>query len=197
MKKIKTILAMLIVAALLFSLASCSGGTESTALILSGKTFVLPAAGSDFLDQGFSIPEEYSEFTFKPHYDSVIDDLYLTDASGNAVQVNTVINDQDEEKGFGDCTINSITLSAEKIKDKKSFSLPGGITLDSTYDDVIKAYGEGKNNPNFESSTFDVVDSFDLSGTLSYNYQKGTNYCYSFLFNEEDKTIMFVQIFVV
>lgn len=94
-------------------------------------------------------------------------------------------NESSEVKGLEDCWIFGIEVERESIGDESIMSIPGGVSLKSTYDDVIAEYGEpGENNKQFESSSTKGGSDYK---SLNYTKQSSSNLSYDFSFPKEDK----------
>ena len=185
----KRCLILLLVITLVFSLTACggAGGVNSNKIILAGKEYKLPIKGSDLLNNGWSVPTEYSHFDnqFKAETKSITTGFQLTDANANRVGITCVYNESNEVKGLEDCWIFGIEVERESIGDESILSIPGGVSLKSTYEDVIAAYGEpGENNKQFENSSTNNGSDYKI---LNYTKQSNSNLSYNFSFPKEDK----------
>lgn len=195
MKKTKRLLAAIITAVILFSFSACNNNNVSSrTIILSGKSFELPIKGSELLEQGFSMKRGYEEYEkFKPN--TTYSGLEIEDSSGNTIHIDSVLNgDKKKETGFEKCRIYKTELKAEEISSKKDFVLPGGITLESTYEDIIKTYGDEKDNPNFKKVENYVGKTDGSTFGVYYSYQKSSNYRYVFEFDKDEKTLNKVEV---
>lgn len=75
----KKCLALFVVIALVFSLTACggAGGVNSNKITLAGEEYKLPMKGSELLNNGWSVPTEYTHFDnqFKAETKSITTDF--------------------------------------------------------------------------------------------------------------------------
>lgn len=125
-------------------------------ITLNGVKYSLPVTVQTFEDNGwkFNDYDSKNEDLENNYYsDSIILDDGYKDASTRIKS--TIYNTSGSTVKFKDAMIGGIHIS--KTSDyKNTVVLPNGITLDSTYDDVINAYGTPK------------VDYFTSNGKVYY-----------------------------
>lgn len=186
----KRCLSLLLALALVFSLTACggAGNVNSNKITIAGKAYQLPMKGSELLNNGWSVPDAYTNFdnNFKAETKSITTGLQLTDSQSNRLGITCVYNESSEVKGLEDCWIFTIEVERESVGDESLLSLPGGVSLKSTYDDVVAAYGEpGENNQQFESSS---TRSGNGNKSLNYTKQNKSYLSYDFSFPEKENS---------
>ena len=126
-------------------------------LTLNGIKYSLPVKGQSLLDNGW----KYNDYADKgkPLKDGYyVDSIYMDDGSKSEEKRITVTlyNTSGSTVNFDDAMLGAIKVKKTKDSYKNTVVLPKGITLASTYEDVIKAYGTPK------------VDYMEQSGWVTY-----------------------------
>ena len=115
-----------------------SDNLYSYQVTLDGKLYQLPVDYSVLAADGWTYDEEKENVTLNPN-ESTYEYLYK---NGSCISVD-FFNNKRNVVALDDCAINM--LGVEVPYDNSalpSFSLPGGISVDSSYEDVIATYGE-------------------------------------------------------
>lgn len=167
--------------------------TKTNTLVIDGKDYALPISTQEFINSGWNDTYEY--------LNNEIDDekvlkfpAFSLDKNGKS-KISGVgfYNNTGAKATLADCNIISLKLvgtTTEQDLSKCSFTLPGGITENSSYDDVIAAYDSelyriSDQNSDNNNSDFMVICISKDSASAPYNY--------TFSFNA-DKTIKYVDI---
>ncbi len=178
--------------------------TADNTIMVEGKQYALPMSLSLFMEDGWN--DTYN------HKDETIDagkglqyPAFTLDKNGEQkISGIGVYNHTDEEIGIKDGALISLKLVGipeESRLSTCSFVLPGGITEESTYEDVLACYGT-KN----ESEHYRVADDYESKSKDAENFKKygftvlyrsndteKVPYNYQFAFNA-DKTIKYVEV---
>lgn len=164
---------------LLISLTACGvENINSNKISIGGKTYTVPFKGSELLDNGWKTREN----TDAQNPNTSVE-YSLKDENGNEITV-AADNKSTEIMELKDCWIIEIKFYRTKIKEDNLLSLPGGLSMNSTYDNVIAAYGEASDsNPNFDNAEEKEIGSYRR---LWYKCQKTSKISYEF--KSEEKT---------
>lgn len=190
MKRTTKVLALVLILSLILSLAACGGGNKldikGDKIILAGKEYTVPFTTADLIDNGWKSDSSRS-VTFSPQTRTSGGEVKITNDSGDTIVLISYYNDSDEDKDVNDCKVVKFDVDFRTVSDKKSYEFPGGITPESSRDDIIKAYGE----PNDSNTEFDLAK--EQSKLLMYLNQKDSGISYSFSFNDDD-TLKAIEI---
>ncbi|WP_034868708.1 hypothetical protein [Clostridium lundense] len=126
-------------------------------ITLNGVKYTLPVKAQSLVDNGW----KYNDFADKGQplkHGYYVDSIYMDDGSKSAETRITVTlyNTSGSTVKFDDAMLGAIKVEKEGDSYKNTVVLPKGITLASTYDDVIKTYGAPK------------VDYFKQTGWITY-----------------------------
>ena len=93
----KRCLSLLLALILVFSLTACggAGNVSSNKITIAGKAYQLPMKGSELLNNGWSVPDAYTNFdnSFKAETKSITTGLQLTDSQSNRLGITCVYNE--------------------------------------------------------------------------------------------------------
>jgi len=197
----KRFVSLLLMAAMLFSLCACGGGssgdaqsgepTQSTSteettktgltpentLVIEGEEYALPFPAEELINAGWT--GAFADNAFDPNKGGVYP-WFPTKKDGN-IKIKSIgfFNNSDISASLDKCTVTSLTLIGDSPEDSKytcSFTLPGGITEKSTYQEVLAAYGADK---------YSISDGYEASPKDPELYNK---YGFSVMFRAKDKT---------
>lgn len=133
-------------------------------ITLNGVKYTLPVKAQDLINNGW----KYNDFKDKGNplkTGYYTDSVYMDDGLKSAEKriTITLFNTSGDTVKFDDAMLGGIEV--KKIANyKNTIVLPKGITLASTYDDVIKAYGKPK------------ADFLDQTGFIEYSNNDIGNY---------------------
>lgn len=159
---------------------------------INGVSYSFPMRGSELYKNGIGFPEAYSDKFFEEMIEpkkrtGFWTNADLVDGNNNTMEFGYVYNDSDKKKSINDCYIMDLEVSADSITDKDFIVFPGNITFNSTYDDVISAYGgPGDNNTKFESAS---ESTGEKTKTLFYQNNKSGE-SFEFDFDKESPNTM-------
>lgn len=117
---------------------------ESGEFVIDGKKYSFPSVISEWTEDGWHISNRYENAdTFELEYniESNEFELYNDEKSSEYVSM-CAINLGLEPLKIEQSTVSYLDMKMSKAKDAMYVVLPGGITYDSTKEDVIAAYGE-------------------------------------------------------
>lgn len=136
-----------------------SDGIESGELVINEAKYAFPAMLSDWLDSGWHISYDYENvdtFQLDSYYESDIFELFLDD---ECVMM-AVYNDSKEALPVKECMVSYLSVNMTDFE----AVLPGGLTRNSSLEDVIVAYGEPEDKET--DSMYEI---------LYYQYEKNLN----------------------
>ena len=175
-----------------------TGDIKSTKVTLYGKTFDLPVAGNELLDNGWSVPSNISYTKeFQPEKITYVAGLEFKHTEGGVIAPEGICNTDSFSKELKDCQILGFSIenfdnNIKAFLDENAVVFPCGITANSSYDDIVSAYGEpDNNNVKFKSANVQNGSSYK---TLSYNNQITSGASYSFSFDNEKNTLSEMKI---
>ena len=144
----KKTIALLILFVLVISLVACGvENINSNKIIIGGKTYTAPFKCSELLDNGWKTQKDTSAQSPNTSVEYV-----LEDRNGNEIKV-AADNKSTESMELKDCWVIEMKFDRAKIKEDNLLYLPGGLSMNSTYEDVIATYGEASDsNPNFDNA---------------------------------------------
>lgn len=153
-------------------------------ITLNGVKYSLPVKAQDLINNGW----KYNDFADKGNplkNGYYTDSVYMDDGLKSAEKriTITLFNTSGDTVKFDDAMLGGIEVN--KIANyKNNIVLPKGITLDSTYDDVIKAYGKPQ------------TDLLEQAGWIKYSTNDIGNYGQSLqiTFDKSKKTITAVKL---
>lgn len=131
----------------------------------------------------YSLGDKYSKFVTNGWKLANLQENYTVPANTTEYKISSLTNQNSSKEvvrayfknnttnvsSINDCQINSIEArSTNSVK----FELPGGISLGSSKEDIIKAYGQpttstGENNANYHKNTESLRLYFDRNGKLT------------------------------
>lgn len=144
---------------------------------LDGVVYTFPVESyQTFLDNGWTSEKP---FDYSIPSATMSQNHTMKNAAGNMFQI-SIANATGETKNVEDCPVTDLFISNSSIRFGNGLDvvLPGGITIDSTYDEVIAAYGQPD-------------DKSEGSNYLNIKYQtKSTKYNYVQIdFDKENETV--------
>ncbi|NFG62555.1 MULTISPECIES: hypothetical protein [unclassified Clostridium] len=112
---------------------------------LNGVKLSLPINVKTLADNGFKF-NDYDHKSQELENDYYVDDIIMDDGKkGEDTRIRvTIYNNSGTTVKLDDAKIGEIKIKKSKEPYKNTVVLPKGITLNSTYDDVINAYGKPK-----------------------------------------------------
>ncbi len=145
--------------------ASVNGGTNSSKLFdfemtVGSKVIKLPAKISDFVDAGF-ILDEKKDYYLNKNYTTY---WLLKNTSGSMLSID-IYNNTDDAIKYSDSTVTGLMLFSNYNKGN-DISFAQGITIGSTYEEMIKAFGD-----NFSKES-------ENETTTSYRYAENSSVPY-------------------
>jgi len=120
---------------------------DSPTFSLEGDMFTLPFPMADLLALGWEFDDDEATVILEPEIES-FESVYLV-ADGRILLV-IVGNISDEKQMISEGTV--IGIVAHAVYSNADIILPGGISLGSTYDEVIAAYGEAQSMTVYEKA---------------------------------------------
>ena len=150
---------------------------SSNSVIIDGKEYALPVAVEDLLNDGWTIAEDKLSNEYEPGTKDEGGSLAIKKSDTDKFFVRTVYNDSQETKTLKDCKISGIMVTFSVAKDLK-LEFACGLNETSTYDDVIKAFGDPEGNENFSNGRKEEKKS------LQYDNQNESHIDYRFNFEE-------------
>ena len=195
MRKAKKLLVVFLVM-LIISICLCSCGNniadiKSTKVTLYGKTYSFPVKISELFDNGWSLPDNMNYTReFEPQEFTDVSGVKLQHNDGGKIGVTGVCNIDSTPKKLNECLLVSFTIEEDSINEflgEKAVVLPCNITVKSSYEDIVSAYGEPNGtNKLFESaSIISGTENVADSKTILYNNQIASEATYSFTFNND------------
>ena len=193
MKKLLVLITVL--ALCTFALAGCGasnpndGGNgaatetpaDPSAIVIDGTEYTLPVPVAAFTESGWEmIGEEKFAEEYEPGDTQAPGSTGLKKSDSDKFFITYAYNDSEAAKPLSECDILGLQFSLSVAKDSE-VSLPYGITNESTYDEILEAYGDPESSDKFEKGRKD-------DNRLAYDNDKETGYSYSFSF-EEDGTL--------
>ena len=126
-------------------------------ITLNGVKYTLPTKAKNLEDNGFKY-NNYSDKGQPLETGYYVEDICMNDGSKSeeSRMYATLFNTSGDTVNFDDAMLGIIKISKTKEGYENTVVLPKGITLNSTYDDVINAYGTPK------------VDYMDQVGWVKY-----------------------------
>ena len=131
----------------------------------------------------YSLGDKYSKFVTNGWKLANLQENYTVPANTTEYKISSLTNQNSSKEvvrayfknnttnvlSINDCQINSIEAES---KNSVKFELPGGISLGSSKEDIIKAYGQpttstGENNANYHKNTESLRLYFDRNGKLT------------------------------
>ncbi len=113
---------------------------DSLTIQINGKELSLPFAWSEI--------EDIASYYYKGEPPKEIEsDEYISfywsdkDDGGCIVDVTVCNPSKTDATALGDCLVTKIDFDTYNVDEPINLQIPGGITLGSSYDDVVKAYG--------------------------------------------------------
>lgn len=158
----KKLVLMGMCAVLCFQMTACSGGASkdtqkkeeamallgddltSGELVIDGKKYSFPDDISKWTGDGWHISNRYDNTdTFELEYnvETNVFEMYNDEKSSEYVSM-CAINLEMEPKKIEESTVSYLDVDLSQAKDALYVVLPGGITCESTKEDVRNAYGE-------------------------------------------------------
>lgn len=158
----KKLVLMGMCAVLCFQMTACSGGAaketqkkeeamallgddlKSGELVIDGKKYSFPDDVSEWTGDGWHISNRYDNTdTFELEYnvETNVFEMFNDEKSSEYVSM-CAINLGTEPKKIEESTVSYLEVDLSNAKDALYVVLPGGITYDSTKEDVKNAYGE-------------------------------------------------------
>ena len=172
MKRTLLFLLILLAAALC---CSCGSSGENK-IILYGKEYSFPISITELTENGWEYTGD--SLVIKPHTRSTLlgYECSLSYRSGDGlINAGRVLNQTESDYlPLRECAIESITI------EKGDVALSAGLSLSSTPDDIVKAFGEAKSG----NSNFTKCEKEDY--VWRYKKQKGSYLSYTFRFDEND-----------
>ena len=127
-----------------------SGPWTSYEFILEGKTYKLPVAYNDFVEAGWEI-DSASDRRTKVQGDSEEYYIMVSNEKGEEIHL-TFYNDSKETKPITECLVTSIDVEDTELNDF-DFSLPGGVKLGMSEDELNAIYKEYSSRHNYSDIT--------------------------------------------
>lgn len=179
--------------------------TDENTIELEGKKIALPISAEKLLDYGWELPEYTAEETLEAGKGASYVFPLLKDGETKIDSVGFFNNSASEAK-LEDCDIISLKLVGEsKDADETqcSFTLPGEITEDSTYEDVVALFGTDEepkgdyyvsDGYNAEEEGTELFEKYGFTFSVNCRHSEG-QYPYNYTFNfNADKTIESVNV---
>ena len=179
-----------IILTLMLSLTVLSGCGKSTAPIsantvnIDGKEYTFPIAVSDLLNDGWTIAEDKLAAEYEPGYEIEGGSTAVKKSDTDKFFIRGVYNDSDETKTLEDCIISGIQATFSVADDLK-LGLVCGVSEKSTYDEVLKAFGDPENTTTFKRGRKDEK-------SLAYDVQNDSKLNYNFNFEEDGTPSSFI-----
>ena len=128
---------------------------DSNQFSIDGKIFTLPCKLSDLDAAGFKLTSNKDK-SIQPK--NIVFGVDLKDTNGHVIS-GRYYNSTDKAIPLSECTLVNLSISSN-ITANSTFNvvLPGNITLQSTKDDVIKAYGNPTKITDTEGSSFILLE---------------------------------------
>lgn len=126
------------------AMALISDKLESGELVIDGKKYSFPDGVSEWTQDGWHISNRYDNTdTFELEYnvETNVFEMYNDEKSSEYVSM-CAINLDTEPKKIEESTVSYLEVNLSQAKDALYVVLPGGITCDSTKEEVKSAYGE-------------------------------------------------------
>ena len=113
------------------------GFTDPT-ITVNGGTITFPMSYGDFAAAGFSVDSEDAEYVINKneYYNPT-----FYDAAGMEVGEVYIGNETDGALPMNECVVFGVNIDSYVMEDGTTFSLPNGLTQDSTVEDFMKAFG--------------------------------------------------------
>lgn len=160
---------------------------DSGKITLGNKEYTFPMLISELTDDGWyfdeNARERLAEMELIPaNSTETLADMNLFHneyAGGMRLMLLGVYNDGDEEAELRDCYLGAMAVNATMAANPEDINivLPGGITFNSTASDVVAAYGDSYDHPEFLGAQLD-------SSSAEY---RGNNFNVSFTFEEDGR----------
>lgn len=170
------------------TVAEGAGDITGTTLEIGGLTLEIPVSIAALVENGWTFySEETGAKPVSPETEAEVMGFSLYRDEQAWIELSRVQNPLTEAAPISQCyatkiTINTIDLTQEGV----AFTLPGGITRNSTAADVLEIYGPVTENDFFESVTVNAH-------MIYYSQQETSGLCYFFNFND-DGTLQCVSI---
>lgn len=155
-------------------------------IMLNGIKYSLPIKAKSLEDNGFKY-NDYADKGQSLKNGYYVESIKMDDGSKSEesrISV-TIYNTSGSEMKFEDAMIGGIEIDKRNDSYKNTIVLPKGITLSSTYEDIIKAYGKPQ------------LDALEQTGLVSYISKGGIgNYGQhlKFEFDKEKKVIKSISL---
>ena len=121
---------------------------------------------------------EHEDFDdLEPHYERILD--LFSDKFPEELDVNVINLSKEKSSSLYDAVVYKVRLNKIYGVDCPSIEIPGGITWDSKYEDIVKIYGEP------------TEDETQNNGLRIMYYSKGESKCFGFAFDTEGNMVMF------
>ena len=179
-----------IIVAIMLGLTLLSGCGKSTAPIsantvnIDGKEYSMPIAVSELLNDGWTIAEDKLAVEYEPGYEIEGGSTAIKKSDTDKFFIRGVYNDSDETKTLAECKISGIQATFSVAGDLK-LGLVCGVSEKSTYDEVLKAFGDPENTTTFKRGRKDEK-------SLAYDIQNDSKLNYNFNFAEDGAPSSFV-----
>ena len=128
---------------------------DSNQFSIDGKIFTLPCKLTDLEAAGYKLSSDKDK-SIQPK--NIVFGVNLKDTNGHVIS-GRYYNSTDKAIPLSECTLVNLSISSN-ITANSTFNmvLPGNITLQSTKDDVIKAYGNPTKITDKEGSSFILLE---------------------------------------
>lgn len=157
---------------------------SSNSVNIDGKEYVLPVAVEDLLKDGWEIAEDKLSAEYEPGTEDEGGSIAIKKSDSDKFFIRTVLNDSDETKPLKDCKISGIQVTFSVAKDLR-LVFACGLTEKSTYDEIIKAFGDPEGNRDFANGRKEEKKS------LQYDNQNESHINYRFNFEENGEPSSF------
>jgi len=148
--------------------AGSVGNIDSPTFSLEGDMFTLPFPITELFALGWEFDDDEATIILEPGIEA-FESVYLTSGSQNLLVM--INNFSGEEQAISEGYITGIT--AHDVYSNAEIILLGGISLDSTYDEVTAVYEYAQSWTDFENSF--ILSFFISDFTISLTFDKETN----------------------
>lgn len=163
----------------------------SDIITLEGVEYTFPCRVSELIQNGW---ENSTPFSYRPRPNDGQGYISHMNFDGSKRIASLNYSSDSENTPVYDCEITELRLVADDHEGYKpcSFVLPGNITQNSVYSDVVDAFGDAANNRTNEY--FHITDDFDPDSEdpefryyVFYGQHKNIPYLYQFIFYQDGK----------
>ncbi len=181
----KTLALLMALALCAVALTGCGSAGNPDAIVIDGTEFTFPIPVTVLTENGWTIAEDKLSKEYDPGVTYEGGSTAVKKSDTDKFFIRAVYNDSEAVKPLSECDLLEVMFTFSVAKDT-TVSFPGGITEKSTYDEVLKAYGDPETTDKFEKGRKDETH-------LDYDKNKENYFSYNFSFNDDGTPGAFIM----